>query len=131
MFGSESIDTNVILRIILRDDEAAMQRAIKLISNGKDFALDDVAISEAVYVLEKASRWQRVSIAAALAEILAVDNIICNKGLIEDTLNLYLKHPKLSFNDCYLATKAGLSQAVPFWTYDRKLASQVEYAQLV
>ena len=40
-------------------------------------------------------------------------------------------HPKLSFEDCYLATSAELSDAKPLWTFDRKLANQALAAKLV
>ena len=68
---------------------------------------------------------------AGISFISDFENIYFNKGLIEDSLSLYVKHPKLSFVDCYLAVITELSQEKPLWTLDKKLATQVPVAQLL
>lgn len=131
--GIEHIDTNIIVRLIVGDDPKNYQKAKKLISRkNKTFVFEDAAMMEVVYVL---SGWQynysRKDVAAGINFIASFENIYFNKGLIEDALNLYVKHPKLSFVDCYLAAAAELSQEKPLWTLDKKLAVQTLVAKLI
>ncbi|WP_105034615.1 hypothetical protein [Cryobacterium aureum] len=41
-------------------------------------------------------------------------------------LALYVGHPKLSCDDCYLVTSADMTSNQPLCTFDRKLASQTD-----
>ena len=85
---------------------------------------------EVVYVLSsKNYNYSRDEIAAGIDFISKFDNIYFNKGLIEDALNIYVDHPKLSFVDCYLAAITNITQEVPLWTFDKKLISQCSSAR--
>lgn len=126
----ESLDTNILLRLITNDNPGQHQRALQLISRKNIlYVIDDLAISEMVYVLTRDYRYSRPHIRKVILETLLLPNLSCNYGLAEDVLNLYVKHPSFSFDDCYLVAKANLSQATPLWTFDHKLAIQSPIAQ--
>lgn len=129
--GIEHIDTNVIIRLITGDDPKNYQKAKKLISRkNTTFILEDVAIMEAVYVLSgNQYNFSRKDISTSIDLISGFENVYFNKGVIEDTLNLYVDHPKLSFVDCYLAAITAISNETPLWTLDRKLAAQCPVAK--
>jgi predicted nucleic acid-binding protein len=46
-------------------------------------------------------------------------------------LSHYVNHPKLSFEDCYLAETANQNNAEPLYTLDRKLAAQHQSVELL
>ncbi len=128
----EHIDTNIVIRLIVGDDPKNYLKAKKLISKKhKVFVFEDVAMMEVVFVLSKIYQYSRQKVADGINFISSFENIYFNKGLIEDALNLYVSHPKLSFVDCYLAAAAELSQEKPLWTLDKKLAAQALVAKLI
>ena len=79
--------------------------------------------------MSKIYKYSREEVVAGINLISEFDNIYFNKGLIEDALNLYVDHPKLSFVDCYLAAITNITDEKPLWTFDKKLISQCPLAK--
>ena len=132
--SNQSIDINVILRFITRDVPALYDKAFQLLAQTEvDFVVDDIAISETVYVLShNPYKYSRENIVKHLLVFFEIPNILIqNRQFMEDVLEFYAEHPALSFNDCYLAIKANLSGNDPLWTFDRKLANQIATVELV
>lgn len=129
--GIEHIDTNILVRLITRDDEKQLKKVLKLLSSQeKLYVFEDSAMMEVVFVLSgKIYQYSREKIASKIKSVLQLQNIACNKGVIEDALDLYVAHPALSFIDCYLAASAAVSGESPLWTLDHKLASQCPVAK--
>ena len=129
--GIEHIDTNIVVRLITGDDPKNYKKAKKLISQkNKTFIFEDAAMMEVVYVLSgEEYNYSREEVVAGINFISRFDNIFFNKGLIEDALNLYKDHPKLSFVDCYLAAITSITDETPLWTFDKKLLAQCPVAQ--
>ncbi len=127
----EHIDTNIMVRLITRDDEKLLKKARKLFSNQeKLFVFEDAAMMELVYVLSTSVyHYSREVIAEKIKAVMEISNLVCNKGLVTDALYLYTKHPKLSFVDCYLAAATNISGEAPLWTLDHKLAAQCKVAK--
>lgn len=65
-------------------------------------------------------------VAEAVLGLMSMSRINCNKILFEAALPPYVLHPKLSFEACCLASHAGLDDAGPLWTFDKKLANQTD-----
>ena len=126
----ESIDTNLLLRLILNDIPAQRIAVKKLLSRENvTFIVEDLAISEIIYVLETKLGYDRAAVVETVRLIMNLPNISCNKTLFNLVLPLYLERPKLSFNDCCLAGYAQLSGAKPLWTFDHKMAMQLDAAK--
>ena len=129
--SSVSLDTNILLRWLLRDVPAQAKRADALISSGRSLVVADIAVSELAYVLEKVAGMPRNLVAENVNAILSQAKISCNRALFQKTLALYVTSPALSFNDCYLAAHAQLNNAVPLYTFDKKLAAQAADTMLL
>ncbi len=127
-----SLDANVLLRLLL-NDVADQHRAVARLFEAAQgqFAIADTAIIEVVFVLERNYEFTRAQVAEAVTGVMALAEINCNRGLFEWALPLYSSNPKLSFEDCCLATYAELNHAEPLWTFDAKLANQAPSARLV
>ena len=65
------LDTNVLLRYVLRDDPVQAARADREIERGDRFLIDGIVLCELVWVLESGYGFERSEIAAALDRILA------------------------------------------------------------
>ncbi len=115
----KSLDTNIILRFLLKDVPHQWPKAVAVI-NGSNCYVTDVVITETVFVLEKVYLAPRKRIAGSLKPFLSFPNLESNYSLLSDMLDLYEKHGDLSIIDCYLAVEAeaGGNQLVSF---DQKL----------
>jgi predicted nucleic-acid-binding protein len=126
-----SVDTNVLLRLLLGDVPEQRERLLQKLSSYKTVAIADLAITEMVYVLEKVLTVPRSSIADLLAALLANQHLNFNRPLVEHVTPYYVAHPAVSFNDCCLAVYAQLTGAQPLYTFDKKLANQIPGAELL
>lgn len=127
-----SVDTNVLLRLLLRDIPEQHKAALELVQKADgQLVVADVAIIEMVFVLHKGYSFTRKQIVQALEGLSSAAQLSCNAVVFERIIPEYLTHPKLSFEDCYLAALATHCEAEPVWTFDKKLANQIESARLV
>ncbi len=119
----ESLDTNIILRLALRDlPEQCLRIQDLFMRHGVVYNVADLAVTEAVYVLQKDN--SRQEIVDMLQKTLSFPDIKYNENLFSRAFPMYLQCPKLSFNDCCLAVYAALNEAEPLWTFDRALAKE-------
>ena len=127
-----SLDTNALLRLLLKDVPEQHEMIKQLIAQAdRTFLVSDTAIIELVFVLERHYEFSRSLIKEAIDALVSVTNILININSIQGALEAYTAHPMLSFEDCYLAEEAARNNAVPLWTFDKKLARQSEHAQII
>lgn len=119
-----SLDTNVLLRLLL-DDVAPQTKAVeRLLARGERFEVADAALIEMIFVLEKVYGFGREDILENVWVITRNEQFVCNRVLFEHALPLYLHHGKLSIMDCVLLVYARLNNAAPLWTFDKDLIKQ-------
>jgi predicted nucleic-acid-binding protein len=127
-----SLDTNVLLRLLLKDQPEQHQAVLALLDNSSgSFEVADTAIIEVAFVLERNYGFTRTAIAEDIGSLTMLPKLSCNRALFELALPLFVAHPGLSFEDCCLSVYAELQAATPLWTFDKKLASQATGAKLV
>lgn len=93
------IDTNLILRYLLGDLEAA--RVEKLLKSKNKFLLSDVILAEIVWVLDSYYEWNRSKIVESLILLVKLPSIVCNKFLLTETLMVLGTRPSFDFADAY------------------------------
>lgn len=130
---SDSLDTCVIVSLALGEPANQRDAAWELLESGDIHHVADLAISEAVYVLEYHYKQTREEIVRGLNNLFAThdDVLNYNHNLINLVFPYYTAHPSLSFNDCCLAFYAELNHAEPLFTFDKKLAKQHPTAKLL
>jgi len=119
-----SLDSNVLLRLIVGDLPDQAKVAEDLIANGKDFAVSDTAFIEVMFVLERHYQYSRSEIKKAIKYVMRHPKVHSKEQIISETLELFSANTALSPEDCYLAIKAKNYNALPLWTFDKKLAKQ-------
>ena len=129
--GIEHIDTNILVRLITKDNQAQLKKIKKLFSQrNKLYVFEDSAMMEVIFVLSGPHyNFARDQIARDVNNIMLIPNLVCNKPIIEGALDLYVSQPKLSFVDCYLAVISETSGETPLWTFDRRLVAQCPIAR--
>ena len=130
---TETIDTNILLRIILNDAPDQTDKAIHLlIDDSRTFIIPDVVFCEMVHILSKNIGYPRRQVVEEITRALsAFFNLSYDLHIVTDVFHDYLSHPALSFEDCYLAYYATKNSAEPLWTFDKKLAHESPTAKEV
>ena len=120
------MDANVVLRLLLNDVPEQHAAAVALLHTGGTFVVSDIALVETVFVLGHAYGLNREQQREAIQGLVNLPQIVANAALFDRALALFVRHPKLSLEDCYLVTSADLTQNQPLYTFDRKLAGQTD-----
>jgi len=128
----ESLDTNVLLRLMLDDIPAQTVAAEELLNTSfVRFFVSDIALFEFVYVLDHHYKLSRLTICEMVKGLVSIKKLDCNRELILNTLIRYNNHSSLSYADCYLAAAASYMNAPPLWTFDKTLAKQIDEVHLL
>ena len=125
-----SLDTNCLLRWFLNDIPEQAARVAALVTSGRFLRVDDVVIFEAVYAMERGAKISRSTIrqyfTVAMTYPLAID-----RDLWTAVFDIWVSHPKLSIIDVYLSVKAQGTNDDPVYTFDVKMANQMDTARMV
>ncbi|MFZ1812783.1 MAG: PIN domain-containing protein [Candidatus Saccharimonadales bacterium] len=122
------VDTNIFVRMIMRDDHEAARRAFDMVHASPDdsLVLTEVVAHELCYVLANNSRYNmsHYEIATSLREILASPQFRAEKN-VAAAVEMFANHSSLDFADCLLAVKANHSRS-GVMTFDRPLAAALK-----
>ena len=118
------VDTNVILRYILADDDALSSQA-KQIIDGDPFDVPIEVLAEVVYVLQKVYSVPRNEIAELLQDFARdTEAVLFNENIVLKALDIY-SETNMGFVDCILASCAEVAGA-EIHTFDKQLASFIQ-----
>lgn len=121
-----SLDTNLLLRLLLDDVPAQTKMIDALLAKGGRFHIADAALFEMIFVLEKIYKMNRDLIVENVLGIVHNKQFVCNTRLFVRVMPLYNNQPKLSIIDCALLEYARLQSATPLYTYDKQLIKASE-----
>jgi predicted nucleic-acid-binding protein len=118
------VDTNVLVRYFVADDEAQLQRAAAFletaISEQEPGFVSVVVLAELAWVLERSYRLSREAIAEAMETVLRAEGLVVDREAAVDAALDQFRTQRVSFADALigaLATAAGCAHVV---TFDRK-----------
>lgn len=115
-----AIDTNVLVRLMTRDEPRQTAAAERYVSNGAWVSV--LALAEAIWVL--ASVYEIDSSGQAQAIEMLLDHrqlIVSDREAVAGALELFRKSPALGFSDCLMVELARRAGNLPLGTFDRKL----------
>jgi predicted nucleic-acid-binding protein len=116
-----AIDTNVLVRLITRDDPRQTASAEAFIENGA--WVSPLALAESMWVLgtvyELTSRDQAKTIEMLLNHR---DLVLHDRDAVTAALELFRAKPALGFSDCLMLASARKAGHLPLGTFDRNLA---------
>lgn len=118
------IDTNILLDWLLDRNSERTEQVDRLVRRSSELQVADAAIIEMVYALESLYRFPRTTITSNVRKVLNEPVFNCNRMMFGAAVNYYNEHPALSFVDCCLLHYAQLQNALPLWTFDKKLVNQ-------
>jgi len=122
-----AVDTNVLVRLITRDDARQTEAAGRFVEKGAWVPL--LALAEAVWVLDSVYELSAKDQATAVEMLLQHrDLVLDDHEVVTAALELFRMRPALGFSDCLMLASARKAGHLPLGTFDRNLA-KVEGAQ--
>lgn len=122
-----AIDTNVLVRYLVRDDarqaEAARELLDGLSAERPAFICREVMI-ETVWVLERAYRFAREQIAAAVGDLVTAVSLVVEAADAVSRSAVRYAQGGADFADLMIAEAADRAEAWPLFTFDRRLARE-------
>ncbi len=82
------VDTNVLVRAVVRDDAAQARVAAKVLNEAEVIAVALPCLCEFVWVLRKVYSFQTEDVAAAIRALLAAANVQVNRPAVEAGLSM-------------------------------------------
>jgi predicted nucleic-acid-binding protein len=115
------VDTNVVLRYLLRDDPVQAARAARELERDERFLIGSVVLCELVWVLETGYGFTRAEIGVALERILATAQFeIEGKDLALSALDDF-RSSTADFSDCLVSRRNRAAGAAETVTFDKGL----------
>jgi predicted nucleic-acid-binding protein len=115
------LDTNVLLRYLLRDEPAQAARADREFDRGERFLIDGIVLCEVVWVLEVGYGLSREEVVSTLERILATAQFeIESRDLAIAALDDF-RRSGADFSDCLIGRRNRAAGAEETVTLDRSL----------
>ena len=116
-----AVDTNVLVRLVARDDEKQVATAAAFIQNG--VWVSHLVLAEALWVLRTTYQFEHDQIAAAVDILLNHQDVtVQDAAVVEEALQQYRDRPALGFSDCMVLEIARKAGHLPLGTFDRVLS---------
>jgi len=116
-----AVDTNVLVRLVTRDDSKQVAAAEAFVSRGAWVSL--LVLAEMSWVLGAAYELAHAEIATAIEMLLSHDQLtIQDTDVAEAALENYRRRPALGFSDCLVLEIARKVGNVPLGTFDKNLS---------
>lgn len=124
-----AIDTNVLVRLLTRDDLKQAAAADRFVEQGAWISL--LALAEATWVLAAVYERKAAEIATSIDMLLDHQELVLqDRDMVAAALDVFRTRPALGFSDCLLLEIARKAGHLPFGTFDRDLR-KVDGAQKV
>lgn len=115
-------DTNVILRLVLRDNAEQLPRAEAFVGAGAWISL--VVLAETISVLRVIYHFGPTELINTIAMLLQHENaVIQDRDVVAEALDQYRSRPALGFSDCLILATARKAGHLPLGTFDKALAT--------
>ena len=116
----KSVDTNVIVRLIVSDDALQRREAQSFIASGA--FVSHIALVEAMWVLESVYGRTAAQIAATIERLLEHESLMLQDAhVVSRALAQFRARPRLGFSDCLMLEVARQTGHLPIGTFDRDL----------
>ena len=116
-----AIDTNVLVRLIVQDDETQEADAKAFIAFGA--WVSKIILVESIWVLGSVYRHTNLELADTIEMLLSHGQIfIEDSETVAAALVHYRKRPSLRFSDCIILESARKAGHLPLGTFDKNLA---------
>jgi predicted nucleic-acid-binding protein len=116
-----AVDTNVLVRLIARDDAAQVRAAEGSVAKGA--WISHLVLAETAWVLDSVYDLSREQIATAVDMLLNHQELtLQDADVVGAALTHFRRYPKVEFSDCLVLEIAKKAGHIPLATFDRDFA---------
>lgn len=116
-----AVDTNVVVRLVVRDDPEQVRAAEEFTSGGA--WISHLVLAETSWVLDAVYERTAAQIATAVDMLLRHKHLtLQDTDVVSSALEQYRRRPALGFADCLVVEIARKAGHLPVGTFDRSLA---------
>jgi predicted nucleic-acid-binding protein len=124
-----AVDTNVLVRALVRDDSRQRAAAEHYIADGA--WVSHLVLAEAVWVLESVYDLKAPQIATAVEMLMGHERFTLQDAeVVEAALRDFRAEPRIGFTDCLVLAIARRAGHTPLGTFDRRLSRRPD-AELI
>jgi predicted nucleic-acid-binding protein len=117
-----AVDTNVLVRLLARDDADQVSAAEAFVSRGA--WVSHLVLAETFWVLDSVYDLTRVQIATAIEMLLNHRELsLQDADVVTAALDHYRRRPAVEFSDCLVLEIARKAGHLPVATFDRNFAN--------
>ena len=114
-------DTNIVLRVLTRDDVVQTEAALEAIKHGA--WISHLVLAEVVWVLRTIYQCPQPALIKAIGYLLeSEDFVLEDADTVAKALKNYSVSPKLGFSDCLIHAIAEKAGHTPLLTFDKALS---------
>jgi predicted nucleic-acid-binding protein len=116
-----AVDTNVLVRLLVRDDANQVRAAEEFIGSGA--WVSQLVLAETTWVLDAVYERSAKQIATALDMLLNHEHLsVQDADVVSAATESFRERPALGFSDCLMLEIARKAGHLPLGTFDRNLA---------
>ena len=116
-----AVDTNVLVRLVVRDDANQVRAAEEFVANGA--WVSHLVLAETTWVLDAVYDRSMDQIASAIDMLLNHEHLtVQDADVVAAAIENFKKRPALGFSDCLVLEIARKAGHLPLGTFDRDLA---------
>jgi len=116
-----AVDTNVLVRLIVRDDTKQVRAAEEFIASGA--WVSHLVLTETTWVLDAVYERTAEQVATAIDMLLNHQHLtVQDADVVTAAIENFRKRPALGFSDCLVLEIARKAGHLPLGTFDRDLA---------
>lgn len=124
-----AVDTNVLVRLIVRDDPEQVRQAEAFVAPGA--WISHLVLAEAVWVLASVYDVNATGIATAVGMLMEHDQLaLQDRDVVERALLEFNQHPSIAFADCLIVQIARKVGHRAIGTFDRSMARLDDVSRL-
>jgi predicted nucleic-acid-binding protein len=116
-----AVDTNVLVRLLARDDRKQTAAAEAFVSGGA--WVPQLVVAEGVWVLSSVYGLKHTQLATAVEMLLNHRDLTIQDGeVVQAALERYRSNPAVDFSDCLVLEVSRKAGHLPVGTFDRRLS---------
>ncbi|TGE39809.1 type II toxin-antitoxin system VapC family toxin [Desulfosporosinus fructosivorans] len=113
-------DTNILIRLFVKDDDAQIEQLVRLIEQGETtFYILSLVLIEAYWVLRKVYRFEKEAILQVFEDFIESDGVELEEDILMQHVLVRFREINVDFVDVYLAEKSR-SLKLPILTWNSK-----------
>jgi predicted nucleic-acid-binding protein len=124
-----AVDTNLLVRLLVRDNTAQVEAAEAFVENGA--WISHLVLTETIWVLDAVYARTPRQLAKAISLLLNHANLTLeNSDVVASALEQFEARPSLGFSDCLVLEIARKAGHLPLGTFDKGLAKLADTQRL-